>query len=301
MIKQTIYALGFFDGVHKGHQALLTACRHLAKRTGCAPGAVTFATHPGALVAGKAPGLINSVQDRRQLLCGYGMEKIQVLPFDEDLMKRPWRAFLEDLLEQGAAGFVCGDDFRFGFRGEGNAQLLADFCREKELFWAVVPGQELDGTRISSTHIRSLLSQGAMEQAVRFLGHPHLLTGKVVPGRHLGRTIGVPTANLTLPEEVICPRHGVYACKAIVDGREYLAVTNIGTRPTVEGHHITVEPWLLDFEGDLYDKIITLEFHTFLRPEQKFDSLEELRAEIQNNAAQTRKILEKTLYNSENL
>jgi len=290
----TIFALGFFDGVHLGHQALLTACKHLAERKGCTAGAVTFASHPDAVVTGKNPLLINTVEERQCLLMGFGIRDILVLPFDENLRSMQWRDFLEDLIQKGAAGFVCGEDFRFGFRGEGNAKALADFCRERGLLWAVVPEQCQNGVRISSSHIRSLLEEGQMEQAVRFLGHPHILTGAVVSGRKLGRTLGIPTANLLIPEGVVQLRHGVYACKAIAEGKEYLAVTNIGSRPTVGGHRVTVEPWLMDFDGDLYGKEITICFHAFLRPERKFDSLEELKVEIQKNAAQTRKIFEKT-------
>ena len=293
MKENVIYALGFFDGVHLGHQALLTACRHLAFGKGCAAGVVTFANHPDTLVTARTPLLINTVEERQRMLLGFGIRHITVLPFDEKLMNMPWTLFLEDLIEKGAAGFVCGDDFRFGFRGEGNARLLADFCRERELPWAVVPAQTLDGVRVSSTHIRQLLETGEMAKAVRFLGHPHEITGTVVSGRRLGRTIGIPTANIRLSEGVVCPKHGVYACKAVVDGREHSAVTNIGNRPTVGGHHVTVEAWLLDFEGDLYGKELRLLFHAFLRPEEKFDSLAQLQAEIQKNAQQVRKIFGK--------
>ena len=285
MKEKTIYALGFFDGVHLGHQALLRTCSHLAQRTGCIAGAVTFTAHPEALVQGKAPLLINSTQDRGRLLCGHGMMRIVELPFDTALRSMPWRDFLQMLLqEHNAAGFVCGDDFRFGFHGEGTAQSLADFCRENDLPWSVVPAQNCDGVRISSTHIRGLLLAGRMEEAVHFLGHPHILSGTVIQGRQLGRTIGVPTANLALPEGVLCPKHGVYACTAVFEGKQYPAVTNIGTRPTVEGHHVTVESWLQDFEGDLYGKHLTLFFHAFLRPEQKFDSLEQLQQQIRKDA-----------------
>ena len=290
----TIFALGFFDGVHLGHQALLTACKQLAERNGCKAGAVTFASHPDAVVTGKTPPLINTVEERQRLLMGFGIRDILVLPFDEKLRSMPWRDFLEDLMQKGAAGFVCGEDFHFGFRGEGNAEALAAFCRERGLPWAVVPEQRRNGVRISSSHIRSLLEAGQMEQALDFLGHPHMLSGEVISGRRLGRSLGVPTANILIPEGVVQLRHGVYACKAVAEGKEYLAVTNIGSRPTVGGHRVTVEPWLLDFEGDLYGKRIALSFYAFLRPEKKFDTLEELKAEIQKNAAQTRKIFEKT-------
>ena len=126
-----------------------------------------------------------------------------------------------------------------------------------------------------------------MEQAVAFLGHPHILSGEVVPGRQLGRTIGVPTANILIPEAVITPKSGVYACTASFDGKAYPAVTNVGSRPTVDGHQLRTESWLLDFDGDLYGKEVTLHFHKFLRPERKFDSLEALRSQIQRDAAET--------------
>ena len=291
---KTVFALGVFDGVHIGHQALLTACTHLAQQNGYAAGVVTFSEHPDTLLLGKTPPLINTVLERQRMLLGYGISQIKVLAFDQKLMNMPWQDFLLQLLEEGAGGFVCGDDFCFGAGGQGNAQLLADFCSRRKLPYAVVCAQRLDGVEVSSTHIRQLLEAGKMEQAVRFLGHPHVLSGQVVSGRKLGRTIGVPTANLLLPEGVVVPKHGVYACLAVVDGVQMPAVTNVGTRPTVGGHRVTVESWILDFTGDLYGKHLTLQFYQFLRPEQKFASLEELQGEILKNARETRKFFEKT-------
>lgn len=292
--EKTVYALGFFDGVHLGHQALLEACRTLALENGAAPGVVTFEDHPDTLVKGSAVPLINTVSDRHKLLARYGMERIVTLPFDKELREMPWKTFFRMLLETyGASGLVCGDDFRFGYRGEGNAECLKNACEEAGIRCVVVPGQCVDGIRVSSTHIRSLLEQGEMGQAVRFLGHPHVLSGAVISGQQIGRTIGIPTANLALPETVICPRWGVYACAAVIGSERYWAVTNIGNRPTVGGHHVTVEPWLLNFEGDLYGKELTLEFYRFLRPEKKFASLEELKDEIRKNAAQTLDFFEK--------
>ena len=291
MENRTVYALGFFDGVHVGHQELLRQCRRLADQMGCRPGAVTFDRHPGALMGG-SPKLLNTVDDRVRLLRQAGMEVIRVLPFDEALMATPWQKFFRLLVtDLGAAGLVCGDDYRFGSRGEGNAKLLQQACEEQGIPCVVVAEKSIDGVRVSSTHIRNLIEQGEMERAVRFLGHPHVLAGQVVPGKQLGRTLGIPTANLRLPEGVVCPRFGVYACKAVVDGVEYPAVTNVGVRPTVSGEGVTIEPWLLDFEGDLYGKELALRFYAFLRPEQKFASLEELQAEIRKNAEQTRKML----------
>ena len=285
MKEKTIYALGFFDGVHRGHQTLLAACKQLADYTGCTAGAVTFTSHPDALVLGNAPMLINTPEDRKMLLRQYHMQTVLELPFDRALMEMPWQDFLENLLEKDAVGFICGEDFRFGCGGEGNARCLEAFCRERELLWSIIPEQTLDGMRISSTYIRTLLEQEKMAQAVRFLGHPHILTGTVTHGRGLGHTIGIPTANLEIPEGVVCPAYGVYACKTVVDGKIYRAVTNVGMRPTVNGHHLTVEAHLLDYSGDLYGKKITLGFYEFLRPEKKFDSLEALQAQIRQDAA----------------
>jgi len=289
MKDRQILALGFFDGVHLGHGALLKACRKLADSMGVHAGAVTFTSHPDALVSGKPPGLINTEADRLRLLkMMYRMDSVIALPFDKAMMEMPWQEFFRLLLtEYHAAGLVCGHDFRFGSRGAGDSQLLQAACEAAGIPCVVVPEQKIDGITVSSSYIRHLLEDGEMEAAVRFLGHPHILTGEVVAGRQVGRTIGIPTANLLLPEGLLCPRHGVYACKALFDGREYAAVTNIGTRPTVGGHRVTVEPWILDYSGDLYEKTVTLEFHKFLRPERKFSSLEELKAEIQKNAAQT--------------
>ena len=293
MNNRYIYALGFFDGVHIGHQALLKQCRRLADETGCKAAAVTFSSHPDILVQGVAPKLINTMEDRIRLLKNAGMDDVVVLPFDKKTQSMPWQEFLNRLVEcYHAAGLVCGHDFRFGNRGAGTAQLLADYCREKNLSCAIVPEQTLEDITVSSTHIRCLLEKGDVTEANRFLGHPHILSGTVISGRKLGRTLGIPTANLSLPEDTTALPFGVYACKAAVDGGIYWAVTNIGNRPTVGGHRVTVEPWLLDFEGDLYGKTLTLSFYAFLRPEQKFSSLDALKEEIQKNALQARKFFE---------
>ena len=294
MKEKTIYALGFFDGVHLGHQALLRACKTKATEYGCRAGVLTFTHHPESLVPGKPPVQINSSEDRKLLLKGYGMDAVAELPFDDALMQMPWRDFIRMLRSEpyNAAGFVCGSDFCFGHKREGTAEILQQYCKAAGMPCAVIDQQTLDGIRVSSTHIRDLLESGEMEQAVKFLGHPHILTAQVIPGRGLGHTMGIPTANLALPQGVLLPKPGVYACKAITDCREYPAVTNIGSRPTVGGHHVTVEPHLLDFEGDLYGKKLTLAFYSYLRPEQKFASLEELKAQIEKDCAGSRKVLE---------
>ncbi len=274
----------------------------MADELGCKAGVVTFLGHPDRLVSGVKTDLINTPADRSRLLRRYGMDTVIELPFDKKLMKMHYLTFFRMLLAKyGATGLVCGHDFRFGNLGEGNAEKLQAACAEAGIPCVVVPEQKVDGITVSSTHIRQLLEQGDVETAARFLGHPHIFTGTVVPGRHLGRTLGIPTANLVLPKGVLMPQFGVYVCRTDIDGKTYPAVTNVGIRPTVEGWGVTVEPWILGFDGDLYGQSLTLEFYKYLRPERKFPSLADLQAEIQKNAAETEKYFENILYNRENL
>ena len=286
-----IFALGFFDGVHLGHQALLKECGRMAAEQDCQAAAITFDKHPQSLFVQQPPVLISTLRDRQELLRAYGMAHIHTFPVTQEVMSTPWQDFYRDLREMGAAGFVCGADFRFGHKGQGNARLLAEICARDGLPCVSVPDQAIGGIRVSSTYIRRQIEEGDMETAVRFLGHPYILTGTVVRGHQLGRRLGIPTANLRLPEGLAIPKFGVYACRALVDGRAHPAVTNIGTRPTVSGTGITVEPWILDYSGDLYDREITLEFYRFLRPERKFDTLEDLKTEIHCNAEETRRLI----------
>ena len=290
--EKRIYALGFFDGVHLGHQALLRECCRLAKEHSCATAAITFDAHPQSLFSADPPALISAAPDRTQLLRRYGINHIHMFPVSREVMSTSWDTFLEHLLENGAIGFVCGEDFRFGHRGEGTAEKLTAFCAERKLPCVIVPEQTMDGKRISSTLIRTFVEAGQMEQARVFLGHPHTLSGRVQHGQKLGRKLGVPTANLVVPAGVAVPKFGVYVCRVTVDGVSYPAVANVGTRPTVNGNHITVEPWILDFTGDLYEKEICLEFYAFLRSEIKFSDLDALKQQIHADAVQTRKYFE---------
>ena len=291
-MKKKIFALGFFDGVHLGHQALLKACVATARRFGYETAAITFDRHPQSLFIPEPPPLINSAADREWLLRRFGITHIHTITVNESSMGVDRWDFLEDLLADGAHGFVCGYDFRFGHQGKGDAESVMSFCTNRRMLGEVIPEQTLDGIRISSTHIRGLIEAGDMQTAAKFLGHPHILSGQVVAGRQVGRTIGIPTANILIPEGVVVPKLGVYACRCRLDEKAYKAVTNIGSRPTVGGHQVRAESWILDFEGDLYGKTVTLEFAAMLRPEEKFPSLEALQAQIHRDAEQARQILE---------
>lgn len=289
-MENRIYALGFFDGVHLGHQALLAACCRLAREQKCIPCAITFDRHPQSLRT-QAPPLIGTLADRLRLLRGCGMEQVEVFPVTQAVMDTPWEDFLGLLVRRGAAGFVCGRDFRFGRAAQGTAPLLEEFCRARGLPCRIVDPVCLDGQRVSSSRIRALLEQGQPEQARRCLGRPHSLTGTVIHGAQLGRTLGTPTANVPISPEVIVPALGVYACVCQVDGARYAAVTNVGRCPTVGRRAVHTESWLPDFSGDLYGHEVTLEFYEFLRPERKFDSLSQLRQQILRDEAAVRAAL----------
>lgn len=286
-----VIALGFFDGVHLGHGRLLSLARSRADVLEAAAAGLTFDSHPDTLVTGAAVPLLSGREDRETLMKSlYGMDEVLTLHFDEAMRDMPWESFLDRILiqELGACCLICGHDFRFGAGGKGTAEALTEACKARGIECHVVPAYKLDGITVSSTYIRGLIQGGQMERAEAFLGHPHILSGPVVHGAEIGRTMEIPTANLAYPKDILLPARGVYACRAIWENETHLAVANVGLRPTVGGESVTVEPWLLDFSGDLYGKTLRLEFWKFLRPEKKFPSLEALRQEILRNAEQTR-------------
>lgn len=287
-----VIALGFFDGVHLAHGALLSRAAQVAAEKDLVPAAVTFDTHPDQLVMGTAVPLINSPADRAELMRKmYGIRDVIVFHYDERTMKMPWEDFIAEYLvkEHGAAHLVAGHDFHFGYMGLGNPERLKAKCAELGVGCDIIPKIERDGITISSTYIRTLIHQGEMERAAEFLGHPHLLTDTVAHGKRLGSRLGFPTVNLRFQPGVIIPAHGVYATMVtLADGSKYPAVTNIGVRPTVDDNgEVTVEGYLLGFSGDLYAQSVHMEFYKFLREERRFDSLEALQAEIRHNAQQT--------------
>lgn len=286
-------ALGFFDGVHQGHGALLRRVGEVAAERGYTPAAVTFDTHPENLIVGTPMPLINAPADRADLMRRiYGIQDVIVAHFDQRMMHMPWRDFITDYLvgEHGAAWLVAGHDFHFGYKGEGNPQRLREVCDELGIGCDVIPKIQREGITISSTYIRNLIAQGELERANEFLGHPHILTDRVSHGKKLGSTLGFPTVNLRFPVGVLVPAYGVYATRVwFEDGTCRPAVTNIGVRPTVDdGNRVNVEGYILDFHGDLYGQSVRMEFFKRLRGERKFPSLDALREEVMRNAEETR-------------
>ncbi|MEG0321277.1 MAG: riboflavin biosynthesis protein RibF [Oscillospiraceae bacterium] len=291
--KKRVIALGFFDGVHNGHGALLRRTAEVAQQLDVTPAAVTFDTHPENLILGQPISLLTSPADRADLMRRYyGISTVIVAHFDQRMMHMSWEEFVSDYLveECGAVHLVAGHDFHFGYQGEGNPARLQAKCKELGIGCDIIPKVEQDGITVSSTYIRTLIAQGELERAGDFLGHPHTLTDTVSRGKKLGSTLGFPTVNLHFQEGVIVPAFGVYATRVYLEnGESRMAVTNIGTRPTVsDGSDVTVEGFILDFDGDLYGQKVRMEFYKKLRDERQFDSLEALTAEVLRNAQETR-------------
>ena len=292
-MKKRVIALGFFDGVHNGHGALMRRTYEVAQQLGAVPSAVTFDPHPQNVIFGRPTPLLTSPEDRADLMRQYyGIEDVIVEPFTVERMKQPWKDFVEQTLvrDLGAVHLVCGHDYHFGYKGEGNPQRLRELCAELGIGCDVIEKVEQEGITVSSTYIRTLVAQGEIERANEFLGHPYTLSDQVSHGKKLGTTLGFPTVNLKLKEHVMPPAKGVYATKVILEnGDVHPAVTNVGTRPTVDdGDQLTIEGFILDFHGDLYGQKIRMEFYKYLREEKKFPSFDALKAEIAHNVEQTR-------------
>ena len=289
-------ALGFFDGVHVGHGELLNMAKQRAAEIGAVPSVLSFDVHPDTLVFNTDVPLITDTKGREEIIkrC-FGIEDVVFIHFSKYVMQMPWDEFLDSIIQElDVEWIVCGHDFTFGKMGQGNATLLQQYCKEHGIGADVIPEVRIDGVTVSSTYIRTLISDGDIERANLFLGHPHCLSDTVHSGYHLGQKLDAPTINMFFPEGVIVPKHGVYATKAVLsDNKEYIAVTNIGVRPTVSNEgKVSVETHLLDFEGNLYNSPARIDFYNFIREEKKFDSLSKLSDQIKLDTLETRKYFE---------
>ena len=299
--KKTVLALGFFDGLHLGHAALLHRAKEVSQTLGAEAAVLTFDVHPDLFVRGEAVRLVCSAHDRAYILRRFfGIDRVRYVHFNAETMRTDWRVFLEQLVGvyHGTAHFVVGYDFRFGYGGCGTAELLREWCASRGLGCDVIPAVTLDGGVVSSTRIRALLAEGDIAAANRLLGHPYLLTDTVRTGFRLGRTMDYPTVNMRFEDGVLTPRFGAYASRVLLpeDGEVKLdAVTNVGVRPTFDesGARVTVETHIFDFDAEIYGKRLCVEFCAFLRPERPFASPEALSAQIREDAVRAREFLRK--------
>lgn len=285
-----VWAIGNFDGLHRGHQALFAHARVVASAHGRKSGVLTFHPHPARVLnPSLAPPLILAADEKQAGIAAAGVELYRVLPFTPALAALSPREFCAQVLSDGmgAHGVVVGEGFRFGHRAQGT---VADLRAALAVVDEVPPVKEGDLV-CSSSKIRELVLAGRVDAAATLLGRPYFLAGVVVEGDKRGRTIGVPTANLRVTRELL-PKVGVYATRArLVDGRVFDSVTNIGLRPTFQGQDVRIEAHLLQFSGDLYGQRLHLDVLTRVRDEMRFDGIEPLKAQIHKDIDVAQKTL----------
>ncbi|GAB6165253.1 bifunctional riboflavin kinase/FAD synthetase [Thermostilla marina] len=288
-IRHGVVTIGNFDGVHRGHRALLARTRQVADRLGGPAVGVTFDPHPAAVLRPNEPiRPLTWTEFKFDLLAETGIDAVLVLPADMTLLNRSaedfFRAVLLDRL--GVKGIVEGADFRFGRGREGDVETLRALAAPHGIVVEDVPAVEVDGKPVSSSRIRQLITEGAVADAGRLLGRPFRTCGLVVHGAARGRTLGYPTANLQRVRTIL-PREGIYAGAAWVEGCRLPAAVSLGGNPTFDEYSVKFEVFILDFEGDLYDQWLEVEFLERLRDVEKHDSVESLLSQMQEDVAAT--------------
>jgi riboflavin kinase/FMN adenylyltransferase len=291
--KETLVTIGVFDGIHLGHQRLLTHLRDEARRKNWLSGVVTFKSHPKAVLSSENKLLwLSDLETRISLLRGLGIDVIVVLPFTSELSRLTARRFVQLLKEHlKMRGLIVGPDFALGKDREGDAEKLRLLGQEIGFSVEVIPPVVLDGQVVSSSAIRQALAQGDMKKAEKLFGRLFGLNGQVVSGDRRGRGLGFPTANLKLKPEQALPSDGVYATIAHVGYELMPSVTSIGVRPTFGGGKRLVETYIIDYEGELLGQRLTIDLVDKLRDEKRFDAVEELKAQMGRDVEQARQIL----------
>ena len=283
----SLVTIGVFDGVHRGHQHLIEQLVKDAHSAGRQAVVLTFFPHPDVVLRGlHGRYYLTTPEQRADQLGRLGVDLVVTQRFDEDFRQIRAAEYINQLLQHLKMAVLCvGADFAMGYQREGNVPFLQQQAVEKGFTLHVIDLVARNGDEtISSTAIRNTLQAGDIEQANEWLGRAYALSGEVVHGDHRGRTIGFPTANIRVWEEQVIPANGVYACWAYVGAQRYMAVTNIGVRPTFAGEGVTVEAHLLDFDREIYGETLTITFEKRLRAEQRFNGIEALVAQIKADA-----------------
>ena len=276
-------ALGFFDGVHRGHAAILHQTVEAARALSLHPAALTFRRHPRALVGGGAPPLLTTAAQRAALIRAQGVEEVLVQTFDSRFAGLSPEQFVTEVLcgQYRCGAVVSGENYRFGRGAQGNPALLRQMGAALGLRVYTCPAVTDGGLPISSTRTRKLVERGDMESARRLLGRPFCLSGAVAHGARVGRKLGFPTINVLPEPELVLPPRGVYATRVVIGGETVKAVTNVGVCPTFGDRKVlSVESHLLDFDRDVYEQEARVDFLRFLRPERAFASTDALRGQI---------------------
>ena len=286
--------IGNFDGVHRGHQMLVSEMVEAAHAAGCGAGLLTFDPHPVAVLRPDlALPYLTSPEERADLLAALGLDFVLILPFDRATAALSAAEFMQQIVARvPLCALWIGPDFALGRGREGNAARLGELGRELGYDLRVTPVYDWHGEPVRSSRIRSLLANdGAVEQAAELLGRPYTVWGEVVHGAERGRTLGFPTANLKLPAGRLVPAYGIYACWAWRGETGFPAAVNVGVRPSFDNGHPSVEAYLLDFDGDLYGETLGLSFIHRLRGEQRFADIHALISQMGRDVEATRRTL----------
>ena len=285
-------ALGVFDGVHLGHQEVIGRAVKAAREQGGSAGVLTFDPYPIRVLAPeKAPQrLLASLDHKARILEPLGVDFLLALPFDQKRAQVAAEDFVRELVEAGTRTISAGEDWRFGHRRVGDREMLGRMAGELGFHFEAVSPVMIDGERISSTRVRQAIRDGNLKAAQQMLGRPYTVPGKVVEGQKLGRQLGFPTANLERGEEQY-PQDGVWAARCLVKGQIRDGVANLGVRPTVDGKARTLEVHFFDEVGDLYGELVELEFVRYLREEQKFGNLDDLKAQLSRDVEAGKRVL----------
>lgn len=298
--EKTFVTIGTFDGVHFGHQRILEKLVSDAKNAGKKSILLTFFPHPRmVLQKDSSLELINTIEERKNLLAKTGLDYLIIHPFSKEFSRLTALAFVRDILvNQFNVSKLCiGYDHHFGKNREGNITQLQEYSKLYDFDIEEIPAQDIDDVSVSSTKIRKALAEGNVKTANTYLGYPFMLNGNVVNGKQLGGKIGFPTANIDVEEAYkLIPKTGVYVIRSTIKDEIIYGMMNIGKRPTVDGKHQTIEVHFFDFNQDLYEQSLTVELLYFLRDEHKFDSVEHLISQLHKDEIQARDFIANSLY-----
>lgn len=284
-VSNPVVTSGTFDGVHLGHQKILLRLKEIAKSIGGETVLLTFWPHPRLVLYPKEHNLrlLSTFEEKAKLLRDFGIDHLISIPFTKEFSQMTSHQFIQEVIMKkiGTKKLVIGYDHRFGKNREGSFEYLQENSSEFGFELEEISRQDVDAIGVSSTKIRRALESGEVSTANQYLGRPYELNGLVIKGQQIGRSIGFPTANIHIPNDYkLIPKDGVYAVRALVLGKLYNAMLNIGNRPTVDGSKKTVEAHLFDFQGNLYDQQITIYLEFYLREERKFENLAGLKAQL---------------------
>jgi len=296
-IKNPIVTIGTFDGVHIGHQKIISRMRELAKKHDGETVLITFYPHPRLVIHPDSKNLkfINTQERKIQLLEKAGIDHLIVIEFTKEFSKFTSKRFIEEYLVEkiNTHRLIIGYDHHFGKNRLGDFNTLYDLGKKHGFDVEKIPAQDVENIAVSSTKIRKALNEGKIRKANALLGYEYSITGKVVGGKQIGRKIGFPTANIDLEDEYkLVTANGVYACRVDYNGKRYKGMGNIGVRPTVNNSDLTIEVNIFDFDEDIYDQEITIYFVDRLRDEIKFENLDELSEQLAKDEKTTRELLD---------